>query len=300
MENLKFKKAKKWPITEVEAGKGICSYRINENAPFTFKLYDNSSLVKHLQTQAKESEAKQENYSPSVADVKNLKTTKLWIKNGDESLITLTLLDVYNTLIKHLKHKGSEDHLFNLNEVSFIGPLGPFKEMALIECINDQLVDQFVFKNVLANKLPSRKFRIHVEDKVLIQYGEELKKFCTLNIKQITDTGILFSSNDDVLLNELNSGDMVKFYINLKNLKNFIANDLKHEEKIDSSYFYTEDELSFFFVKEKNIVKSLSFKSSLNNEVFFFCRFHHMLESEAPNIFGSFVEKVKHYMHKFI
>lgn len=294
MENTKLSNELSWVLKDLVDGKWNQLYKIDKNAPFYFKFNDNQKIIKNLQIKIKEDANIKQlfNYQHVFGD--ELKKVKLWIKSED-SIIQMNMLDIYTGLLKHLRDSSFEDQLFNSNEVSFIGPLGPFKHMSLIECLNDELIEKFIFSQIIKNKLPSRKLRIHTNGKIRVEFGEDFDTYANIEIKQITDSGILFSSKDDLLLETISKSEFVKFYIDTRMMNTFLENNMKMPKSVTEEFFFTKDDLRYFFIEEKNIVKSLSYKSGLNNEVFLFCRYHHMLESDVPNIFHEFTQKVKEY-----
>ena len=136
--------------------------------------------------------------------------------------------------------------------------------------------------------------RIHTNGKIRIEFGDSFEKHADLEIKQITDSGILFSSHDDEILNRIHKSEFIKFFIDTTNLKKFVDDELQVNDAHPEKFFYTTEHLRYFFIEEKNVIKSLSYKSAYNNEVFLFCRYFHMLESDVPNVFSEFTIKVNH------
>lgn len=295
----KLKERTDWPLKDLINGKWNQTYTIDENAPLYFKVNDNYKLIKKLQVQLKDDADLNRlfNYQHVFSD--DLKKVHLWLRS-DENIIPMTLFDIYTGLLKHLKDNSYEDQLFNSNEVSFIGPLGPFKHMPLIECLNDDLIDKFIFSQIMKNKLPTRKLRVHTHGKIRIEFGDNFDTFANIEIRQITDSGILFSSKDDLILNTIAKSEFVKFFIDTRHMSEFLENDLKMLEDKKEDFFFTKDDLRYFFIEEKNVVKSLSYKSGINNEVFLFCRYHHMLESDVPNVFYEFTQKIKEYFKELL
>ena len=293
MEN--FKQKLSWPIVDLVEGKWNSSYKLDKNAPFELKLNDNHLLIKHMKNFLKENEELKKIFNYQKQFVDELKNTNIWVKQ-EEQIIKMNLNDLYLSFSKFLKDSSFEDQLYNCNLVSVVGPLGPFKELTLISLLNDELVKKYVLSQVLGNKLPMRKLRIHTSGKVRIEYGQEFDHLANLEIKQITDSGILFSTNDDLLLNTIEKSQFVKFFLDTRLLNDFTNNNFKMEEDWGEEFFYTKETLRYFLIEQVNIVKSLSYKSATTNEVYLFCRYHHMLESDVPNIFFDFVNKVENHI----
>lgn len=294
MSNSQEVRKHRWPTLELVSGKWEKKYKVDSNAPFYFKLKENNAALKKFQQDLKMDPKLKDQYAHQFHFLEDLKTKKLWLRL-DEIIVPMNLFDVYSSFLRFLRDKTFEDELYNLNEISFVGPAGPFEESSLIECMNENTIDKMIFNSILKNKLPMRGFRVHTEGTVHVNFGRELEESTTLNVKQITDTGILFSSYDDTLLDTFTKGDMVKVFMDTRPLKTFINNDLKMPEKLGRDFFHTTDQLRYFYVEESNFQKHLSYKSGKTNEVFFFCRFHDMLESDVPNLFFDFNEKLKTY-----
>ncbi len=293
MEN--FKQKLTWPIVDLVEGKWNSSYKLDRNAPFELKLNDNHLLIKKMKSLLKEDEDLKKVFDYQKHFVEELKNTIIWVKQEDQ-IIKMNLNDLYLSFSKFLKDTSFEDQLYDCNLVSFVGPLGPFKEITLISLLNDELVRKYIFSQVLGNKLPMRKLRVHTKGKIRIEYGSEFDHLANLEIKQITDSGILFSTNDDLLLNTIEQSQFVKFFVDTRLINEFTNNNFKINENWGEEFFYTKDTLRYFFIEQVNIVKSLSYKSATTNEVYLFCRYHHMLESDVPNIFYDFVNKVENHI----
>ena len=299
MESPKLKNELIWPLDDVVHGKWNQSYKISDNAPFYFKFNDNQKIIQKIQNKLKTSQEYKELFKHQLKFSKDIKQTKVWIQQG-EKILPMNLEDVYNAFTIFLKNGDYEDQLFNTSDVSFIGPMGPFKSIALIQCLNEELIEKFIFSYLVSNKLPLRKLRIHTEGNIKLQCGNDLNINTMVNIKQITDSGILFSSHEDLLLEALSQGEIAKFYIDTRSLKEFMGNEFICETDKGNNFFYTDDELRYFFIEEKNIVKTLSYKSAETNEVFLFCRYPHMLESDVSRIFMEFTSKLKAYFDEII
>ncbi len=286
-----------WVMNELVKGNWTKQYAFDEKAPFYFKFNDQKNFIKKVQYKLKENSTFHNIYDLQSKFIKELASVKLWLKH-ENNIMEMNLLDVYTGLIKHLKDSSFEDQLFNANEVSFLGPLGPFKFMPLVECLNDDITEKLIFTQILKNKLPSRKMRICTQGKVKIEYGESFDKSAHLSIRQITDSGILFSCTDDHFLGQMQKNEFLKFYIDTTSLKQFIDNDLNLNQTPPKEFFYTEDHLRYFFIEEKNVVKSLSYNSGTSSEIYLFTRYFHMLESDVPTIFNEFTDKVDELFKK--
>lgn len=276
---------------DIILGKWNETYQLNKNFPFWYRLGDSSFLIKKFQAHFKSDENFKKHFQDQLSLGHELTKVQLWLNVSGKPMM-MTVMDIYCALMEHLKNGSFEQQLYDCYEVSFVGPLGPFKNMTLLQCLNDDLIEKFIFSYVLQNKLPTRSFRLHTCGQINIECGEELDKNYTLKVKQITDNGILFSSHNDLLLEEIEQGELVKFYLDTTNINKIIKSQFG-DINVPQDMFYTENNLRYFYMESKDVVKSLSYNSALTNEVYFFCRYHNMLESDVPAVLSNFVEKAK-------
>ena len=295
MEQFKLNVENNWLAVDIAEGKTNQLYQVCQNAPLYFKMQDNKSLVRTLQLLLKGNPHMAEMYNRQLDFVKDLKKTELWIKSN-ESLIKINLYDVYFGLMKHFRDHSFEDQLFNTNEVSFVGPLGPFQHISLFDFLKTCVIEKLVLDQIVKNKLPTRSLRVQTRGKVRIEYCLEFKETTDLQLRQITDTGLLFSTDNDLILELITHGEYVKIFLDTRKLDSFVNNDLKHDGDVDEEFYYTKDELRYFFLHEPEIIKSLSYRSGETNEIFFFVRYANMLETDVPNIFHDFIDKMKTYL----
>ena len=212
----------------------------------------------------------------------------------------MSLYDVYTTFTKNLKDDSFDDQLFNSNEVSFIGPLGPFKNISLVECLNDRMVGKFLFDSSLKSKIPSRNLRVRTNEDILVTHGanEELQN--RVRIKQITNNGILFSSFDGDVIDQFSKTEDLKFHLNTKSILQFTKNNFRMPLQVEKNFFYCEDGIHYFKVQESKIKRSLSYRSNDTNEFFMFVRYCDMKESDTPEVFGEFTKGLEQYFQYFL
>jgi hypothetical protein len=288
----------KWPFQDIANGDWNKVYKIDQNAPFSFKMMDNHVFMQNIQQELKTNSEFKEVFSDRLGFLAELKATDVWLK-VDEDIFPMKLIDVYTSFVKNLKDQSFDDQLFNCNEISFIGPMGPFKVIPLAECLNESILDKFIFNSLLKAKLPSRRMRILTSGPVGVVHGQEMDQFDEVEIKQITDNGILFSSKNAMVVNDFSNSDLLKFHIDTRQLKKFVDNNLRMPLELKDNFFYSEDDLRYFFIEEVKVKRNLSYKSGEEDEFFLFCRFSDMLESDVPNIFLEFTEKVDRYFKHF-
>ena len=160
MKNSNVAQGLSWPLAEVISGKWDQHYELDKNAPLYFKLLDNSKIIKKIQHNLKSDEELLHLYKYQLNFTHELEKLNVWVKS-EGNIIKMNVLDIYASFLKFMKDKSFEDQLFNSNEVSFIGALGPFKHMALVDCLNENVLNKYLFTQIISNKLPTRRLRIY-------------------------------------------------------------------------------------------------------------------------------------------
>lgn len=213
----------------------------------------------------------------AISTINSLKTVPIWL-NSQGHIIPMTMYDVYYTMSQFIKKESHETELYNVNDISFLGPLGPYKAMPLIDCINEQTLKIFLNWQLICNKMPQRSFRINTKGMIYSQIiqGNKIAD-TTFEVFQITDTGLLLKSNNELLLEKLPYTDNVKFYFDTDKIEH-VLNQNGNEKEL----FYTENKLSYFSINSNKIKSNLKYDSHKTGEVFLFCRYHHMTESDIP------------------
>ena len=226
----------------------------------------------------------------AIGVVESLKKVPIWLKNTDY-VIPMTMFDIYSSLGQYIKKEAMEDELFNSQEISFIGPTGPFKNMPMINCINEQTFNIFIHWMVMTNKLPQRGFRLATSGHVAAEFkhGHEKNKNL-LKVDQITDSGILFSSSNDFLLDTIEKSEEMKVFFNTDNIFNALQSDRKNRNE---DLFFSNDKLHYFKIDQHKVVKKLKFNSHNSGEFFLFCRYYDMIESEVPELMKRFTADTK-------
>jgi hypothetical protein len=258
--------------------------------PITFHWADSSKLTRSMQSSLKLDNSLQVTLQQLEYKFHELQQIMLWVKNHD-SIIPMSLYDVYMTMMAHLKKGEFEDQLFNSQELSFIGPTGPYKFSTMVELLNKSTFNEFVFYSILKNKLPHRGFRLHTQGQVMMQFGQHLDQVTMLKIQQITDNGVLFASRDELLLDNMTKGEVCKFMLDTTAISRLL--DGHYPEDPGQDLFFTSNDLRYFVVKQTDIIKSLGYDSAITGEFYLFIRYSHMHDSELPVVFKTFIQTVK-------
>lgn len=274
------------------------SFKLDQFATFNFKLSDNSSLIDSLRQLSKSDPKIKQNLDHYLSANQDMSNTPIWLKLEDESILNLTLKDVYQFFVKYLKSSENEDHFFNCYEVSFLGPLGPYQHISLVECINEELLNKYLLEQLMKNKLPARSLRIRTNQLVGVTFGKEQKLRSEIYLKQITDSGLLFETKDEFFMNNMESGEFLKFYLDTSNLQKYLQQDFKQDSDLKEKFFYTRDELKHFSIEQSKVVKTLGYKSSIDNHFNLFCRYQHILEDQMTSPFVEFSGRLKDFFKK--
>jgi len=218
-----------------------------------------------------------------------LRNVSLWLK-VNESIISLTAYDLYESLFSHLRSGTFEDQLFNSQDISFVSPAGPFKCLTLVECINHDTFDKFLYVKTIQNKLAQRSFRLNTKGKVTTYYGDFFQEKCSVELEQITDSGFLFSSSDETFLEVIQDQFQLKFQMNISFLDNYF-----NPKNIDVAEdpFYTNNSFNSFSINQCHVTTNLKFDSALTGKFYLFCRFEQINEKDFSSSIRSFIKKFK-------
>lgn len=285
-----------WFLESIKDGMRTQTFSLDHQNIFRFRLMDNAILLRKLAAWYK-ADSELKNKIDNFGDVTDyLKNIKLWMRTEEESVISMTLFDIYCTFERYLKDSNGEDYLFNSYDISFVGSLGPFQTMSAVECINEDLLNRFLFYRILKNKIPSRALRLRTNQNIMATFGHGNKFKTELKLVQVTDTGLLFKTKDDFMINNMSSGDYLKFFMKTDHLASLTKNNFKMSEGEIDQILYTRDELKYFQIEEEKILKSLSFQSAINNDFYLFCRYQHILDDAIPKHFGILMSELKTFL----
>lgn len=266
-------------------------FNLFHNIPLNLHWSDARALTEKVRYQTKRGDESFDLQKKFVSDtIQSLKNVPLWLRYED-TIVAMTMFDVYQGLGQYIKKEAMEDELFNSQEISFIGPTGPFKDMPLINCINGATFNLFLHWQVMVNKLPQRSFRMNTQGHVMADFmGINHTKTNMLKIEQITDTGLLFSSQNDFLLEHIDASDELKIYFNTSRLFDAVKNGQNNKNE---DLFFSRDKLHYFKIDQHKISKKLKYNSHESGDFFLFCRYFDMTESEVPELMKTFTKETK-------
>lgn len=266
-------------------------FELLHNLPLNLHWADSRILIEKVKQKLKYGEELFYNEKQFATEViQSLKKVPIWLKNGDY-VIPMTIFDVYSSLGQYIKKEAMEDELFNSQEISFIAPTGPFKQMPMINCINEQTLNIFIHWMVMTNKLPQRDFRIITKGHVATEFKQGIEKNMNLlKVDQITDSGILLSSKNELLLDTMEKAEELKVFFNTEKIFKAVQSDTQNRNE---DFFFSNDKLHYFKIKQKKIIKKLKYNSHHSGEFFLFCRYFDMTESEVPELMKKFTGDTK-------
>jgi hypothetical protein len=261
--------------------------KLNNNYPLSLQWSNDSVLTKRIKNLLKE--PKNNNQLNQLhAELDKLKEVPLWLKL-DESVLKLSAYDIYHTMCMHFRNGDFEDQLFNAQNISFSSPTGPFKDLSIVECIHEDTLKAFITSYVLQNNLPQRSFRLDTQGQALLSYGEFNERSLRIDVEQLTDSGILFSSDDFELLEVIDDAQYFKFQMTSKNLEQYFDSN----STLENDLFFSNNITEAFTVNSTKLSKSLKYDSADTGKFYLFCRYSDMQGSEHAAKFKSFVENFK-------
>ena len=78
------------------------------------------------------------------------------------------------------------------------------------------------------------------------------------------------------------------------------ASHFKDSVQLTDQLFYTRDEVKYFSIEESKVIKSLGYRSSVDNTYNLFCRYNHVLEGQVVEPFKEFTEQVREIFQKAV
>ena len=261
--------------------------KLNNNYPLSLQWSNDSILTKKIKNLLKETDNKDQ-LDQLNCELEKLKYVPLWLKL-DESVLKLSAHDIYHTMCMHFRNGEFEDQLFNAQSVSFVSPAGPFKDLSIVDCIHEDTLQAFILSYVLQNNLPQRSFRLDTKGEALLSYGEFNERNLRVNVNQLTDSGILFSSDNYDLLEVIDDAQYFKFQMTTKNLDNYFDEN----SSLNEDLFFSNNITEAFTVDSTKLTKSLKYDSGETGKFYLFCRYVDIKGGEHGGKFKSFVENFK-------
>lgn len=217
-------------------------------------------------------------YEAKIKEISLLKNIPVWVKK-DSKIFTTHLFDIYES---HLYQKSIFDHDSTAPlDISFISPSGPFKKMAITDCLNIQNYQDFVFISLLKNKLPLREFRLRFNSRLLFEAGANFEKTLLGDLCQITTKGMLFKVKGPEFFKALKDTSAIRLLMNTQILESSrhcnTWKELKsHVETWPNHPLYTQNKVDAFLVDPKLIQLAQRFDYGRTSEIYFFVTFDHL------------------------
>ncbi len=228
-----------------------------------------------------------------ITELSHLKHIPVWIRR-DSKLYTTHLFDIYEN---HLQRKS----ILNTDpsvpmDISFISPSGPFKTMAITDCLNIQNYQDFVFLSLLDNKLPSREFRLRLQSRLLFESGTQFENTLLGSLCQITSKGLLFKVKAADFFNKIKESSQLRLLMNTQVFETTKQSLTWAEVKssVDSwptHPLYTQNKTDAFLIDPKELQLAHRFDYGRTSEVYFFVPFKHLSVSN-----GLMVKKIENFL----
>ncbi len=218
-----------------------------------------------------------------LAEISHLKNIPVWIRK-DSKLFTTHLFDIYES---HLQQKTIFDYDATVPmDISFISPSGPFKKMAITDCLNIQNYQDFVFLSLLDNKLPSREFRLRLHSRLLFESGEQFQNTMLGSLCQVTSQGILLKVMANDFFYKIKETNQLRLLMNTQifetTKESLTWNEVKNTAKNWPAHpLYTQNKNDAFLIDPKELQLAHRFDYGRTSEVYFFVSFKHLSNSNA-------------------
>ncbi len=145
--------------------RSICPIR---NYPFYLHWSNSQKLTEGLKSGIKsDSSISALNFLKFEEKFEELDSVPIWLRVNNE-ILPMKLLDIYQTFVGFIHKNKFEEQLFVTQEISFIGPCGPFMQTTLLDIVNQHILMDLLSLKVLKNKLPQRKIRLTTQGKVMV------------------------------------------------------------------------------------------------------------------------------------
>ena len=182
-----------------------------DGSPLQFIWSDSDECCAHFREKMKDDVDVAKLREQKLIEISHLKNIPVWIKKGHK-LYTTHLFDIYES---HLQQKTIFDYDASAPlDISFISPSGPFKKMAISDCLNIQSYQDFVFLSLLDNKLPTREFRLRLQSRLLFESGSDFEHTLLGSLCQVTTKGLLFKVKGADFFNKIKDSTQLRLLMN--------------------------------------------------------------------------------------
>lgn len=254
-----------------------------DGSPLQFIWSDYDECCAHFREKMKGDADVAKLREQKLTEISHLKNIPVWIKKGHK-LYTTHLFEIYES---HLQQKT----IFGYDvtapmDISFISPSGPFKKMAISDCLNIQSYQDFVFLSLLDNKLPSREFRLRLQSRLLFESGSDFQHTLLGNLCQVTTKGLLFKVKAVDFFNKIKDSTQLRLLMNtqiFESTKDDVTwTDVKNTAKNWPAHpLYTQNKNDAFLIDPKELQLAHRFDYGRTSEVYFFVPFKHLSASHA-------------------
>lgn len=178
-----------------------------------------------------------QDFNRKEAGIRNLSMIPVWVRTN-KKVHQINMFDLYEKYILNEVQLSLGVDPFGPAEISFISSSGPFRSMAIAECLNKTTYKDFVMLYLIKDKLPKWDYRIRLKSKVLMEYGANFSEAGLIGVEQLTSNGILFSLESDFFMKSIANQKEFRILIDTGVLADGCRKDLDELKKHLSHYAF--------------------------------------------------------------
>jgi hypothetical protein len=265
------------------------------NGAMAFHWADFKETCEEIQSRLETDEELKQDFERKRRNLERLMLIPVWIRTQSKVHQT-TLYSLYEAHILNRTQQMDGLDFFGPLEISLISGTGPFKSMAIAECFNKDVYQDFVLLNLIRGKLPKRDFRVRLKSRVLMEYGNHFEKAQLISLEQLTTNGLLFSLDIEVYLREVSKSENMRFLIETTVLGEAIGKNMDelkaHLSQSEFNLMYSSRKTDALEVSMADIHTSSSFEFLKNHKKFLFVPYKALKGEDAQSVkrITSFVE----------
>jgi hypothetical protein len=296
------------PLTESILDFGFLNHQLTLNieGPVSFYWTDFKEACELYREKSIHDPQVKAAFEKKMADLERMKQMPVWIRT-DSSITHTNLYDLYQSHILHKSQNPQNVLTSGPTDISFISPSGPFKKLAVTDCFNLENYQDFVLVLLLQRKLKEREFRIRLQSRLLIEYGEQSSQASLVDLEQITSSGLLFKCTANVFFQEIRPNGHVRVL-----MKNSMFDSINHAQNWEETRevlthwparpLYTQNKQESFRLNCEDFQITSRFDFGSTQEVYFFVSFDVTRKSNeiATMKIEKFVQKARTHILEIV
>jgi hypothetical protein len=281
-----------------------CQKTLNDDFPFcsngnlVFHWADFHETCEFMKNEIQEDLSLKEDYKKRETGVERLRLIPMWIRTRDQ-VYQINMYDLYESYILTKSHFVQNVDPLNPIEISFISGTGPFKQMAIAECLSHITYKDFIMIYLLKDKLPKRDFRVRLKAKVLMSYGEDFSQARLISLEQLTSRGLLLSMDWELWMEEVSQSKELKLLIETNHIEKAIGKNLEelrtHLNEHTFNLLYSSNEEDAITLNLHQIAVQSSFEFLKTRKVYLYIGLDKIQQSspKKTQIFEDFISFTK-------